>query len=174
MEGPLIARLASPAARKRIREELGISEEKKILLLGFGGHDTKWTLQDSFIPTEVNIHILCKYTYIYIRTYIHTYLPTSIQLYFHRRYSIDSIAYVQTTDNTYIHLFILYILSSTCMYAFLHTYKPYFKKYCLTNQALIHTVYVHINIHTYITCKHTHFQTYIHTYIHTHDSNSTQ
>ena len=51
IDGPLIARLSSPNARRNIREQLkGISDNQKILLLGFGGHDTQWNLQDSFLP----------------------------------------------------------------------------------------------------------------------------
>jgi L-arabinokinase len=45
--GPLLTR---QIRNKNLRNELGISSEKKILLLGFGGHSADWNLQDSFLP----------------------------------------------------------------------------------------------------------------------------
>jgi len=50
IDGPLIARLATADARIRIRKSLGISDDQKILLLGFGGHDTDWNLENRFLP----------------------------------------------------------------------------------------------------------------------------
>lgn len=45
--GPVLTR---QIRNKNLRNELGISSEKKILLLGFGGHSADWNLQDSFLP----------------------------------------------------------------------------------------------------------------------------
>ncbi len=45
--GPLIAR---QVRNPNLREELGIPVNKKLLLLGFGGHATDWQLRDEALP----------------------------------------------------------------------------------------------------------------------------
>jgi L-arabinokinase len=49
IQAPLIARLAS-RGRGAVRGALGIPADTKVLLLGFGGHSTAWSLEDSFLP----------------------------------------------------------------------------------------------------------------------------
>jgi L-arabinokinase len=47
IEGPLVSR---PVRNKNLRQELGISDVTKVLLMGFGGHSAEFSLSDSFLP----------------------------------------------------------------------------------------------------------------------------
>jgi len=53
--GPLITR---KIRNSQLREELKIPEGMKMLLLGFGGHKTEWSLEDSFLPTGWVCYVL--------------------------------------------------------------------------------------------------------------------
>lgn len=53
--GPLIARQIRNA---NLRAELNIPANKKMLLLGFGGHTTEWSLQDAFLPDDWICYVL--------------------------------------------------------------------------------------------------------------------
>ena len=109
-----MARLASRSARKTIREELGISEEKKILLLGFGGHDTRWNLRDSFMPTKVwDSNTDVQYIYTYIHTYMYTYIHICIHTYILQtsiHWDLLIYADLRYINISYIYTYSMYIL----------------------------------------------------------------